>query len=177
MISQLSPPRPGALVSFGRSEKNSRACPASWKRHFYRHGIRTQKLPLPSFRLSNSAKLFSQLDKCHSSWYIYTKTWKGQLQAVTMALWPMATSSVRSNSHLKWFHVQDTESYVIGCEFLKFYNLWSLCDCPMHQIHCVKADFTRYCGTAYKVCALPCALPGKSKLDSNAVSSCWENWK
>jgi hypothetical protein len=90
----------------------------------------------------------------YSSWYIYTKTWKGKLQAVTMALRPMATSSVRVNSHLKWFHARDTESYVIGCDFLKFCNLWSLCDCPMRKIHCVKADFTKYCGTAYKAYAL-----------------------
>ena len=110
---------------------------------------------LSRFLLSNSAKLFSQLDKCHSSWYIYTKTWKGQLQAVTMAVRPVATSSVYAISHFKWFHVQDTESYVIGCEFLKFYHLWSLCDCPMRKIHCDKADFTKNCGTTYKAYALP----------------------
>jgi hypothetical protein len=125
MISQLSPLRQGALVSFGRSKKNPHACPVSWKSHFYHHGIQTQNFPLLSLLLSKSAKWFWQLENI--SFHLNTKTWKGQLQAVTMALWPMATSSVRANSHFNWFHVQDTESYVIGWDFLNYYNLWSLC--------------------------------------------------
>jgi hypothetical protein len=41
-----------------------------------------------------------------------------------MALRPVATSSVRANSHLNRFNVQDAEYYVRSCNLLDFYNLW-----------------------------------------------------
>ena len=53
--------------------------------------------------------------------------------------WAMATSSVRANSHLKWFHVQDTESYVIGCDFLKFFIISGHCA----TVQCAKSTVSK----------------------------------
>ncbi len=55
------------------------------------------------------------------------------------------------------FQIVSCPRHRILCDrlwFLKNYNLWSLCYCPVSKILCVKADFTKYCGTAYKAYAL-----------------------
>jgi hypothetical protein len=100
-----------------------------WKNHIYCHEIQLQ---IFHFLVSDTLtwpNCSHNLKKCLSSWYICTKTWKVQLKAVTMALLLVTTSSVHANSHLNWYYVQDTESYVISCNFLKLHDLWSQCDC------------------------------------------------
>jgi hypothetical protein len=98
--------------------------------------IRTQNLLLPSIRLSNSAKLFTQLEK---------KPF--QLVYIHQNLKRPPTG--RDNG-------TPARSYKFcTCQFtFKALVQWSLCDCPMRKIHCDKADFTKNCGTAYKTYAL-----------------------
>ena len=87
-----------------------------------------------------------------SSEFIYNKTWTarlGQLQAMTMALRSLATSSVRGNSHLNWFNVQDAEYYVRRCNLLIFIisgSVWNFDG----QNPLWTSRFRRICGTAYK---------------------------
>ena len=91
----------------------------------------------------------NNLKICDSSEFIYNKTWNGQLQAMTMALRPLATSSVRGNSHLNWFNVQDAEYYVRSCNFLIFIisgSVWNFDG----QNPVWTNRFRRICGTAYK---------------------------
>ena len=87
-----------------------------------------------------------------SSEFIYNKTWTAScraVQAMTMALRPLATSSVRGNSHLNWFNVQDAEYYARSCKLLIFIisgSVWNFDG----QNPLWTSRFRRICGTAYK---------------------------
>ena len=84
---------------------------------------------------------------------------------MTMALRPVATSSVRANSYLNWFNVQDAKDYVRSCNFLNFYNLWCLCETSMRKIRCDKADFAKFA-----------ALPTNHRLVAKPNMFSIENW-
>ena len=111
--------------------------------------VRTVNHLVPSLRRSHSSYWFQQLENKRFQWVYIQLNLNGQLQAMTMALRPLATSSVRGNSHLNWFNVQDAEYYVRSCNLLIFIisgSVWNFdAQNPLWT-----SRFRRICGTAYK---------------------------
>jgi hypothetical protein len=121
--------------------------------------IQTTNLPLAIVQRSNSTTLFSQLEHMsfHLVYTMFTKTWKGQLQAMITAHWPMATSSIRANSHLNWFHV--LVSYL-------FYIISGICV----TVSCAKWKNRFYQILQYCLFLLPQNCLARSSLEGHACS-------